>query len=214
MSEEVDAYFNNLKKWQNELLKLREIILSCDLTEQLKWRNPCYMHQQKNILLFGGFKDNCVISFLNGALLQDKHKLLKSPGENSQSAKVIRFTSLHEIIDLQEVIKAYIFEAIAIESLGIKIPLTASKNIELIGELQQFFATNKAFEKCFMALTPGRQRAYNMHFAGAKLAATRIARIEKCIPKIMIGKGPNDCTCGLSKRMPNCDGSHKFLKQL
>ena len=145
------------------------------------------------------------------ALLKDAKGLLKKPGENTQGGRVFPFTNTKDIVKQKAIIKAYIFEAIEIEKAGIKVVPTLTP-IELPEELAKQFKKNAAFKKAFYQLTPGRQRAYLIHFTGAKQSATRTSRIEKFIPQILCGKGFNDCTCGLSKKMPICDGSHKFAR--
>lgn len=212
MNPKVDEYLSQTKKWSKELKKLRAILLDCMLIEELKWGTPCYMFQKTNIILIGELKESCVLSFIKGSLLSDANGILTKPGENSQSARVIKFNNVKEIIELEPVLKAYIFEAIEIEKAGLKVDLSANKVLEFPEELKLKFKQSAAFKKAFEALTPGRQRAYNMFFSEPKQAATRMARIEKYTSKILSGKGMNDCTCGLSKRMPNCDGSHKYIK--
>lgn len=204
----VDEFISNAKKWNEEFTLLRKIVLECGLTEELKWGTPCYTFQNTNVLLLGGFKDNCIISFLKGALLSDTENLLVRAGENTQSARVIRFTEAKQIIDLSSTIKAYIFEAIEVEKAGLKVE-KKENNLELADELKEKMKKDVAFKTAFQKLTPGRQRAYNMFVSEAKQSKTREARIEKYTPRILAGKGINDCICGKSKRMPNCDGSHK-----
>lgn len=211
MNAQVDEFLIKAEKWQNELSKLRSILLECGLTEEFKWRNPCYTFQNKNIILLGGFKEWCVISFLKGVLLNDENGILIAAGENSQSAKIIKFTNLEEIIKLKSILKAYIFEAMEVEKLGLKVEVKKNDELEFIEELQQKFDENIDFKTAFENLTLGRQRGYNMFFSAAKQSKTRIARIEKYTQQIFNGKGINDCTCGMSKKMPSCDGSHKFL---
>lgn len=211
MHEKVSDYLGSVKQWQNELLHLRSLILDCGLTEEYKWRAPVYTLNGKNVIIIGGFKEYCVISFLKGVLMSDTEKLLVKAGENSQTVRVIRFTGLNDIINNESTIKAYIFEAIEIEKAGLKVPSTANKNLVYCDELKQKLKTDTRFNTAFEALTSGRKRAYNMHFSGAKQASTRITRIEKYTQRILDGFGINDCVCGLSKRMPNCDGSHKQL---
>ncbi len=212
MNPKVDLYFDELQKWKPELEKLRMIILDCMLTEELKWGSPCYSFQKKNVILIGGFKDNCVISFIKGALLSDPKGILTKPGENSQSARVIRFTNLKEIIKLEPVIKAYIFETIENEKAGIKVELKKTTEYEFPEELENKFKASAALKKAFHALTPGRQRGYLLFFTAAKQSETRAARIEKYTDRILKGIGINDCVCGLSKKMPSCDGSHKSIQ--
>jgi len=208
----VDEFLENAKKWQQELTLLRSIVLDCALTEELKWKQPCYTFQNKNVLIIGGFKENCFINFFKGALLQDQEKLLVSPGENSQSAKMIKFTNTDQISELTPILKAYIFESIEVEKAGLKVELNKDVELVLIEELEVVLKNDSKLNEAFKALTPGRQRAYNIFFSGAKQASTRISRIENYKQRILSGKGFNDCICGLSKRMPTCDGSHKNLK--
>ncbi len=210
INPEVDAFFDNAKEWQKEMQYLRMIALDCGLTEALKWRQPCYTFEGCNIVIVSSFKDACVMSFLKGALLSDPNGILVKPGENSQSAKFARFSNLQEIIALEPVLKIYIKEAIEAEKAGLKIDFKKFTEEDFVEELQQKLQENAEFRTAFEALTLGRQRAYNIHFAEAKQSKTRVSRIEKYIPRILSGKGINDCTCGLSKKMPNCDGSHKY----
>ncbi len=213
MNPLVDDFIANAKKWQDEMALLRTYILNTGLTEELKWKQPCYTLNNKNILIISAFKEHCVVSFLKGVLLQDDHKLLTLPGENSQSVMFLKFTSLAQIKKAKATIIAYVYEAIEIEKAGLK-PITKDNNsLFLVAELQNKLNNNTTLKKAFLALTPGKQRAYNMFFLAAKQVATREQRIAKSIPNILNGKGLNDCTCGLSQRMPSCDGSHKFLNK-
>jgi uncharacterized protein YdeI (YjbR/CyaY-like superfamily) len=211
MNPKVDDYLLRITAWQDELSLLRNILLECGLTEEIKWGAPCYLFEKTNIIILHNFKAYCAIGFFKGALLKDTKGLLKKPGENTQGGRVLPFTNTKEIVKQKAIIKAYIFEAIEIEKAGIKVVPTLTP-IEITEELQHQFKKNAAFKKAFYQLTPGRQRAYLIHFTGAKQSATRTSRIEKFIPQILCGKGFNDCTCGLSKKMPICDGSHKFAR--
>ena len=213
MNTSVETYFVNLKHWKPELEMLRNIVLDCGLVEEFKWRGPCYKYNHSNSIIIGGFKDNFVISFLKGVFLRDDHKLLQKPGENSQTARIIRFTEISQVLELEPIIKTYIYEAIEIEKAGLKLDPSVKPTLEYIPEFEKFMSENAEFKAAFEALTPGRQRAYNMHFASAKQSETRTSRIMAVMPRVMNGKGPNDCICGLSKRMPNCDGSHRILKE-
>jgi uncharacterized protein YdeI (YjbR/CyaY-like superfamily) len=212
MNSKVDAYISELQKWKQELEQLRAIVLDCGLVEELKWGTPCYMFQKNNIILLGAFKDFCIISFLKGALLNDAESILTKMGENTQAARVVKFTSVKEIKKLQAILKTYIFEAVEIEKAGLKVEPKKHSEYTIPEELQNQFKQNSDFKKAFDALTPGRQRGYLLYFSDSKQSKTREARIEKYMSRIMKGKGLNDCVCGLSKKMPNCDGSHKFLK--
>lgn len=213
MDTKVEAYFANLKQWKPELEMLRNIVLDCGLVEEFKWRGPCYTYNNGNVVIIGGFKDSFVISFLKGVFLRDDHKLLVMPGENSQTTRFIRFTDASQVSDLEPIIRSYIYESIEVEKAGMKLDPSSKPALEFVEELEQVMAENAEFKAAFLALTPGRQRAYNMHFASAKQSETRISRITSVMPRVFKGKGLNDCICGLSKRMPNCDGSHKMLKE-
>jgi uncharacterized protein YdeI (YjbR/CyaY-like superfamily) len=211
MNSKADEYFSKLKKWNEELFYLRQLLLECGLTEEFKWRVPCYTFNTTNVVIINGFKESCVLSFLKGALLNNADDVLQKPGENSQSARIIKFISLDAILRLAPTIKAYVYEAIEIEKLGLKVDFKEKTELVFPDELHSVIDANPVFKTAFYALTPGRQRAYNLHFSAPKQAQTRALRIEKCITQILNGKGLNDCTCGLSKRMPACDGSHKIL---
>lgn len=211
MNEEVEKYLNGLKKWQDELKYLREIIVNCGLDEDFKWMHPSYSNNGKNIVLIHEFKDYCAILFQKGALLKDPKNILVQQTENTQSARQIRFTNTEQIAELEKTIKAYINEAIEIEKSGKKVEKKKPSDYETPEELKQKFAENPDFEKAFKKLTAGRQKGYLLHFSKPKQSKTKISRIENNIQRIMDGYGLTDCTCGLSKRKPNCDGSHKQL---
>ena len=211
MNQFVDEFLEKTDKWKVELTSLRNILLDCQLIETLKWGQPCYMFNKTNVVILANFKEGCVLSFLKGALLSDTENLLVKPGENSQSSRFMRFKSVEEIIVAEPIIKAYIFEAIEVEKAGLKIAPRDPEAEPLIPELIQRFEENPTLKKSFEALTPGRQRAYNLYFTAAKQAATRLNRIDSYTDRILNKKGINDCVCGLSKRMPGCDGSHKQL---
>ncbi len=212
MNSTADNYFLDAPKLQEELKQLRKIALGTQLMETIKWGVPCYVFGESNIILLGSFKAFCSISFFKGSLLQDPNGILSKPGENSQSVRMLKFTDLDQIRQLEKVIKAFIFEAIEIEKAGLKPVLEKSVDLEFPEELLQMLDQDAAFKAAFTALTPGRQRGYNLFFTAPKQSVTRIARIEKYRQQILDGKGINDCTCGLSKKMPSCDGSHKALR--
>lgn len=209
MNPKVDNYLGQVERWQAELEQLRTIVLDCQLTEELKWGHPCYTFQDSNIVLLGCFKDYCSISFFKGALLKDAQGILKMPGENTQSARLIRFTSVQEIVALEPTLRAYIDEAVAVEKAGLKVDFKKHADYSIPEELQHIMDERPDVKTAFEALTPGRQRAYLMYFSAAKQSKTRTARVEKYIPRMLDGKGINDCVCGHSRRMPACDGSHK-----
>ncbi len=211
MNPKLDFFFEKATKWQEELMKLREIVLDCGLTEELKWSVPCYTFNKTNVIILGGFKDYCFVSFLKGVLLHDSENILQKPGENTQSGRIIPFTDIHKVIDMKQTLKAYIYEAIEVEKAGLKIESKSKTDLVFPDELLQKFDSDPTFKVAFEALTPGRQRAYNIYFSGAKQSKSRESRIESYVQRILSGKGFNDCTCGLSKRLPNCDGSHKYI---
>lgn len=207
----VDDYFSRINKWNAELEKLRHILLDCGLTEEYKYRQPGYSYKGKTTILLGGFKEFCVISFFKGVLLNDSENILVPMGENTRSARVLKFTNVAEIEKLETTLRAYIYETIEIEKAGLKVESTQGETDEIPEELQSKFNDDSSFKTAFESLTPGRQRGYILHFTGAKQAKTRTSRIESSVQRIMNGFGFNDCTCGHSKRMPSCDGSHKYL---
>lgn len=211
MNPKVDSYLENVKNWKEELQELRKIILDCGLTEEFKWRNPCYQYKGKNILLISGFKEHCRVSFFKGVLLKDTDKLLKLAGPNSRSVKIATFHNTKDILELEPVLKRYIFEAIELEKAGIKVAIDKNQKLEYPEELNAIFDSNTAFKEAFENLTKGRQRGYVLHFNGAKQSKTKSSRIEKCKTRILEGYGLNDCTCGYTKRKPNCDGSHNRI---
>ena len=191
MNPKVDVYLSKTKQWQAEIAKLRTIILDGQLTEELKWGKPCYMFQDSNLLIVQGFKDYCALMFCKGALLNDPNRLLVKPGENTQAGRQVRFKNAQEIVELEPVLKSYIQEAIDAEKAGLKVEF--KQNPEPIPEeLQNKFEENPALKTAFQSLTPGRQRAYILHFSAAKQSKTRESRIEKCMPLILSGKGLND----------------------
>ena len=192
MNPKVDEYLSKSKKWQEEFEKLRMIILDCQLTEELKWGVPCYTFQKRNIVLIHGFKEYCALLFFKGALLQDAHGILIQQTENVQAARQIRFTNVQEIIAMETILKAYIYEAIEVEKAGLEVNF--KKNIELIipEEFQNKFDEIPALKTAFEALTPGRQRAYILYFSEPKQSKTRESRVEKCMQQILNGKGLND----------------------
>jgi uncharacterized protein YdeI (YjbR/CyaY-like superfamily) len=192
MNPKVDFYFNKAKKWQEEIRKLRTIILDCGLTEELKWGVPCYTYQKSNIVLIHVFKEYCAVLFFKGVLLKDPKNILVQQTGNVQVSRQIRFTSVQEIIKLEKTLKAYIFQAIEVEKAGLKVPLKETKEFPVPEEFQKKLNKIPALKKAFKALTPGRQRGYLLYFASAKQAQTREARIEKYMPQILDGKGLND----------------------
>jgi uncharacterized protein YdeI (YjbR/CyaY-like superfamily) len=212
MNPKINAFFEELTQWKDELLVLRNFVLDCLLHEEVKWGVPCFTHNGKNIVLIHGFKDYFALLFMKGALLQDSENILIQQTENVQSGRQIRFTSTEQLVAMEATIKAYILEAIEVEKAGLKIEHKKKEEYNIPEELTDKFKQDPTFQTAFEALTPGRQKGYLLHFSGSNNPKTRIARIDKYTSKILAGKGMTDCTCGLSKRIPNCDGSHKFAQ--
>jgi uncharacterized protein YdeI (YjbR/CyaY-like superfamily) len=192
MNPKVTAVLDQAATWRAETAKLRQIVLGCGLDEDLKWGQACYMDGGRNIVLIHGFKDYCALLFFKGALMKDPEGVLIQQTENVQAGRQIRFTNLGEIVLMEPVLKAYIEDAIAVEKSGAKIARKPTADFPVPEELLARFEADTVLEEAFQALTPGRQRAWLLQFAGAKQAATRTSRIEKARPKILEGKGPLD----------------------
>ncbi|MDF3077483.1 MAG: hypothetical protein K0S09_1372 [Sphingobacteriaceae bacterium] len=206
MNPKVDFFFNKADKWQAEFDKLRMIALDCGLVEELKWGCPCYIlptsepfgkasrssQKSNNVVLIHGFKEYCAFLFFKGVLMHDPAGLLIQQTENVQSARQIRFTSVDEINSREPMLKDYIREAIKVEKAGLKVELKKVSQYSVPNELQHKFNAIPQFETAFNALTPGRQRAYLLHFSQPKQSTTRQSRIEKAMPNIFSGKGLND----------------------
>ena len=192
MESEAEWFFEKPSQWQDSYLALRTIIINCQLAEYLKWGCPCYGINNKNIVLIHGFKDYCAILFMKGALINDTYNLLIQQSKNVQSARQMRFTKIEEIFEQEPIIKQYILEAIEIEKSGIKVALKPTAAYEIPEEFNATLNNFPEIKAAFEALTPGRQRAYLLHFSAPKQSKTRVSRIESAIPKILIGKGLND----------------------
>jgi uncharacterized protein YdeI (YjbR/CyaY-like superfamily) len=192
MNPKVDGYLRKSKKWQEELEKLRMIILDCQLTEELKWGKPCYTFQKSNIVIIVGFKEYCALIFCKGALLNDADGILIKPGENSQAARQIRFTNVRKIVEMEPILKAYIYEAIEVEKAGLEVNFKAITELIYPEEFQKTLEENPGLKAAFEALTPGRRRAYNLYFSAPKQSKTRESRVKKCMQQILNGKGLND----------------------
>jgi uncharacterized protein YdeI (YjbR/CyaY-like superfamily) len=192
MNPKVDLYLSRAKKWQREMEKLRMIILDCQLTEELKWGKPCYTFQKSNIVIIVGFKEYCALIVCKGALLNDADGILIKPGENTQAARQIRFTNVREIVEMEPILKAYIYEAIEAEKAGLEVNFKAITELIHPEEFQKQLDENSGLKAAFEALTPGRQRAYNLYFSAPKQSKTRESRVKKCMQQILNGKGLND----------------------
>ena len=186
----VDEFVRRAKRWRGEVEALRSILLDCGLDEELKWGKPCFLFEGSNVAIIQPFKEHCALMFFKGALLEDTHGLLRSQGENTQSAMRLELTSEDQIE--KSVVQDYVKQAIAVEKAGLTVDFEAKRELELPEELSRIFERDRKLAKAFDALTPGRQRGYVLHFTGAKQSKTRTARIERSIPKILAGKGLHD----------------------
>lgn len=188
----VDALLDRTTEWRQEIEALRKIILVCGLTEDFKWGWPCYSLDKKNVVLIHGFKDYCALLLFKGALMQDPEGILIQQTENVQAARQIRFSGLDEIKRMDNILKAYIYQAAEVEKAGLKVDFKKTTEFPMPEEFQDRLDAMPELKKAFEALTPGRQRGYLLHFSSAKRSATRQARIEKCMPGILEGKGLQD----------------------
>jgi uncharacterized protein YdeI (YjbR/CyaY-like superfamily) len=189
----VDAYLERSVKWPEELAALRTILLSSGLTEDLKWGKPCYSlsgGQGRNVAILQEMNAFLALMFFKGALLADPEGVLEEQGPNSRSARRMCFRSVDDVTRLASAVKAYLADAIAVEADGTEVG--PPSEIVLVEELRQRLDDDPGFRTAFEALTPGRQREYNLHVAGAKMASTRVARIDKHADRIMAGKGLRD----------------------
>jgi uncharacterized protein YdeI (YjbR/CyaY-like superfamily) len=192
MDPKVDGYISKSEKWQEELEKLRMILLDCQLTEEFKWGVPCYTFQKSNIVLMHEFKEYCALLFVKGALLKDANGILIQQTQNVQAGRQVRFTNVREIVELETILKAYIYEAIEVEKAGLKVDFKKTVEFSIPEEFQNKLDEMPALKDAFEALTPGRQRAYILYFSAPKLSRTRESRVEKCMDLILDGMGLND----------------------
>ncbi|GAB4093774.1 YdeI/OmpD-associated family protein [Flaviaesturariibacter terrae] len=192
MNPKVDFYFARENQWTEAIAQLRRIILECGLTEELKWGTPCYTFEGRNVLLVHTFKEYCAILFFKGTLLEDADGMLVQQTERVQAMRQLRFTSVREVTSREASIKAYIYQAIEVERAGLKVPKKKTEEYSVPEEFARRLKADKALKKAFAALTPGRQRAYLLYFAGAKQSKTREARVAKYVPQILAGKGLDD----------------------
>jgi uncharacterized protein YdeI (YjbR/CyaY-like superfamily) len=192
MNSKVDGFLRKAKKWREEFEKLRMVCLDCGLTEELKWGKPCYTYQKSNIVLIHGFKEYCALLFFKGALLKDAKGILVQQTKNVQAARQIRFTNVQEIVEMETILKAYIYEAIEVEKAGLKVNFKKTTEFIIPEEFQNKLDEIPALKTAFDALTPGRQRAYILYFSAPKQSKTRESRVEKCMQQILNGKGLDD----------------------
>ena len=189
---EIDAFLDGATRWKEEMEELREILLDCDLTEELKWGKPCYTAHGGNIVIMQPFKPHLSLMFFKGSLLDDPEGILRSQGENTQAALRMEFTSPEQVARRSSAVKTYIEEAIAVEEAGLEVPKKKVEDYQTHHELEKRLRADEAYREAFEALTPGRKKSYLLHFSGAKRASTRKRRIERCRPKVLEGKGFNE----------------------
>ena len=192
MTSRLDRYFQHTKDWRAEKQRLRAILLDFPLTEELKWRQPCYTFQGANVVILGGFRQTCDLGFFKGSLLNNPHGLLIPPGPHSQASRQLRFTSVQEIEEKEPIIRATLQNAIEVERAGLKVDFREKSELVFADELLAKMEAAPDFKAAFEALTPGRQRGYNLFFSAAKQSKTRAARIEKHAARILEGKGIHD----------------------
>lgn len=179
-------------RWSAEFAALRQLCLGAGLNEALKWGQACYDLDGGNVVLIHGFKDYCALLFMKGALLKDPHGILVQQTRNVQAGRQIRFATLAQIRKQKAMVKAYIAEAIAVEKSGAKVAMKSTAQFEVPVEFQERLDGDPELAEAFHALTPGRQKGYLLYFAGAKQSATRVARVEKHLPRILKGLGIDD----------------------
>ena len=187
-----DEYFSRAKSWHDEVAALREVVRALPLEEVLRWASPCYRFDGHNVVLINRFKEYCALSFFKGAMLDDPEGLLDAPGENTRAARLIRFTSVDEVARLAPATRALVEAAIGLEKAGKSVDFSKGREVDPPEELLTAFEEDDGFREAFEALTPGRRRAWLLHFTGAKQSKTRADRIAKAAPKIRAGKGPQD----------------------
>jgi uncharacterized protein YdeI (YjbR/CyaY-like superfamily) len=180
------------KRWSAEYVALRQLCLASGLNEELKWGQACYDLSGSNVVLIHGFKNYCALLFMKGALLKDPKSILIQQTRNVQAARQIRFASLADITKQKATVKAYIREAIAVQKSGAKVKMRSVAQFDVPEEFQQRLDDDPKLTEAFHALTPGRQKGYLLHFAGAKQSATRTARVEKHARRILKGLGLDD----------------------
>lgn len=187
------AFLRAAEPWTDELAQLRRIVLECGLTEEVKWGAPCFTADGGNVVILGALNDHCCLSFFKGVLLDDPEGILRAPGENSRSARLIPFTEVGQILAQEATLKAYVDEAAELERAGAKVDFAKDRDdIPLPGELTAALDGDPALRAAWEGLTPGRRRGWLVHISGAKQSATRESRIEKAAPRILAGKGMHD----------------------
>lgn len=191
MNPKVEAFYNDAATWRAELAALRAILRDSPLCEDFKWRSPCYTFEGGNVATVWRLKDCCALAFFKGTLLKDAEGILAAPGENSRAMRVVKFTSVAQIAARTAVLKDYVEEAIEVEKAGLKVAFE-NDDLTFPAEFLDRLAQDPALQAAFAALTPGRQRGYSLYFSQPKQSKTRNARIDKCAPRILDGKGLHD----------------------
>ncbi|WP_413576174.1 YdeI/OmpD-associated family protein [Bdellovibrio sp. HCB290] len=189
----VDSFLKNEKKWPDAVKALRELALSAGLQEDFKWRFPCYSHNGKNVIMIQIFKNFGALMFFDGNALKDPKKILKAPGENSHVVKRFEFQSMADVTKAKAALKTLITQAMKFSESPVKsLKKVSPPKQEVASEFKDALDKNKKLKTAFDSLTPGRQRMYLLHFSSAKQAETRVSRVKKCIPRILMGKGLMD----------------------
>jgi len=176
--------------WKGALIALRDILRSSDLTEEMKWGFPCYTLDGKNVVMLAAFTDSCAVSFFKGILLTDPSGILERPGPNTHAGRLLRFTSVDQVVARRELVVGLVREATTLQRSGAEVP--GRDDEALPAELQEVLDGDPSVQAAFDALTPGRKRSYIFHVSRAKQSTTRAARVERSIPKILAGKGFNE----------------------
>src|SRR5258708_18863488 len=202
----VGVYLTNAKKWQNEMKKLRRIILDCQLTEELKWGKPCYTFQKKNVVIIIALKEHCALAFCKGALLKDANGILVKIGENTQAGRWIKFNSFREILEMGPILKSYIHEAIEAEKAGLEVTYKKTADFKIPEKFQHKLDEIPSLKTAFHSLTPGPQRGYLLYFSAPKQSKTRASRVEKSMQQILNGKGLDDYISSGKEKISRKDG--------
>ena len=189
-STAVGAIVERSQRWAGMMASLRPVLLECGLSESVKWAKPCYVHGGANIAIMQEMKDFLALMFFKGELLDDIHDVLEPNGPNSRSARRMCFTSTDDVDRLRSIVSDYVREAVQLEEDGVEVG--PAPDLVLVDELQDRLDRDEELARAFAALTPGRQREYHLHVSSAKQASTRESRVDKCVPKILAGKGFRD----------------------
>ncbi|HOO43881.1 MAG TPA: YdeI/OmpD-associated family protein [Bacillota bacterium] len=188
----IDSYVEKMNRWSDEIEILRDTLLQTELKEELKWGKPCYTYNNHPVAILYDMKESAGIGFWKGSLMKDPENIMVKPGDNSQAVRMIKYTNAEDIQSQRSLLLDYVNEAVEIEKAGLKVPKMDKEDLVLVAELVDALNANDALKKAFESLTPGRQRAYNLFFSAPKQSQTKISRIEKCVPRILEGKGLND----------------------